>query len=184
MNWNTGVPGRPPAGGAVVPRLPVLVLDDDHRVADLDLGVRDAAVRAGEAHPLARAEHLGVEVQSLRGTLHDQAGRDPAIAVRNRVGFIWKTNRRRMTMEKPLRLVPTAALTDIDKVRLLRLDEELACDSGELAWREWVDSALRTGKFFGSQSPSGGRADRGRGEQSGAWSTPPGTGSWPSPGGE
>src|SRR5438477_7464983 len=37
--------------------LPVLVLDDDRRVADLDLGVRHRAVRAGEAHPLARAEH-------------------------------------------------------------------------------------------------------------------------------
>jgi hypothetical protein len=51
-------------------------------------------------------------------------------------------------MDKPLRLVPTAALTDIDKERLLRLDQELACDSGELAWRDWVDSAVKTGTFF------------------------------------
>jgi hypothetical protein len=55
-------------------------------------------------------------------------------------------------MDKPLRLVPTAALTDIDKERLLRLDQELACDSGELAWREWVDGAVRTGRFFGSHA--------------------------------
>ncbi len=55
-------------------------------------------------------------------------------------------------MDKPLRLVPTAALTDIDKERLLRLDQELACDSGELAWREWVDSAVQTGRFFGSHA--------------------------------
>src|SRR5205823_6067028 len=69
--------------------LRVLVRNDDHRVADLDLGVGDAPVRAGKPHPLGRAEHLGVEVQGLRGALHDQAGRDPAVRVGNRVRLGW-----------------------------------------------------------------------------------------------
>jgi hypothetical protein len=61
------------------------VLDDQYRVADLDLRVRDRAVRAGKPHPLGRAEHLAVEVDGLGRTVHDEARGDPAVVVRNRV---------------------------------------------------------------------------------------------------
>ena len=54
--------------------MPVLVLDDDHRVADLDLGVGDGATRPGDPHPLGRAEHVGVEVQGLCCALYDETG--------------------------------------------------------------------------------------------------------------
>jgi hypothetical protein len=63
------------------------VLDDHHRVADLDFGVRDAAARTRETHPFGGAEHPRVEVQGLRGTLHNQAGRDPSVRLRDRVRF-------------------------------------------------------------------------------------------------
>jgi hypothetical protein len=48
-----------------------LILDDDHRIPDLDLGVGDRAAGAGEAHALGRPKHLGVEREGLDAALHD-----------------------------------------------------------------------------------------------------------------
>src|SRR5215211_5351154 len=62
-----------------------LVLDDDDRVPDLDLGVGDGAAGSGEAHALGRPEHLGVELQGLDAALHHQAGRNAAVSVRDRL---------------------------------------------------------------------------------------------------
>jgi hypothetical protein len=55
-------------------------------------------------------------------------------------------------MGEPSWAVPSAPLTDSDKERLLRLDQELAKDPEEQAWRAWVDDAVLRGSFFGSRS--------------------------------
>ncbi|MEA2715924.1 MAG: hypothetical protein QOI99_241 [Actinomycetota bacterium] len=55
-------------------------------------------------------------------------------------------------MSEPFRAAPSAVLTDADKERLLRFDEELTRDPEEQAWRAWVDKAVLTGSFFGSRS--------------------------------
>jgi hypothetical protein len=73
-------------GRRLGPPLRGLIVDDDDRIADLDLGVRDPPVGAGEAHPLGRLKHLGVELQGLGRALNNQAGRDTAVGVRERIG--------------------------------------------------------------------------------------------------
>ncbi len=55
-------------------------------------------------------------------------------------------------MGEPLRAVPSPALTEADRERLLRLGQELASDPDEMVWREWVDVAVRTGVHFGRPS--------------------------------
>src|SRR5215204_3510852 len=62
-----------------------LVLDDHHRVPDLDLGVGEGAVGAREAHALGRPKHLGVELEGYDAALHHQAGRNAAVGVRDRL---------------------------------------------------------------------------------------------------
>ncbi len=57
-----------------------------------------------------------------------------------------------MSMGEPLRMVPSAVVTEADRERLLRLDQELADDPGEIAWREWIDDAVQTGRYFGGRS--------------------------------
>ena len=45
--------------------------------------------------------------------------------------------------------MPSVPLSDADKERLKRLDAELAADPSEMAWRDWMDSAVRSGSYFG-----------------------------------
>src|SRR5215469_2154521 len=86
MNWKTGVPGRPPAGGAAVPRCGS---SSSTMTTESPIWISAwAIVRAGGPHSLGRAEHLGVEVQGPRGALHDQARGHPAVGVRNRAGLV------------------------------------------------------------------------------------------------
>src|SRR5262249_17467046 len=68
------------------PPLRVLILDDDDRIADLDLGMGDSPVRAREAHPLGCAKHRMVELQGLPAPLNCETWRDTAVRVRDRVG--------------------------------------------------------------------------------------------------
>jgi hypothetical protein len=56
-----------------------LLLDNEDRITDLDLGMGDRAVRVGIAHPLGRSKHLGIKLHSLVAALNNQARRDPAI---------------------------------------------------------------------------------------------------------
>src|SRR5262245_3353871 len=65
----------------------MLIGEHDLAVADLQLGVADAAVRLRHAHDFFRAEGLLVELDRVARALDAQVGRDRVVAVGNRLGL-------------------------------------------------------------------------------------------------
>src|SRR5918996_1868972 len=53
------------------PPFGVLILDDDDRITDLDLGVGDRPVGPGKAHAFGRVKHVGIEFDGPDATVDD-----------------------------------------------------------------------------------------------------------------
>src|SRR5437660_11616105 len=51
-----------------------------HRIANLQFGVRDVAIRSWHAEPLLRSESFLQKINEFRGAVHDQIWRDGVIS--------------------------------------------------------------------------------------------------------